>query len=781
MFRGFPSRALALAAAVGSVSASGTNRFGFTGPEVFPIDPGIALLHAADLDGDGLNDLIVVNNARSKINILYNRTGKTNALAEAVLPKNALRDVNELPPDARFRIDSIASEKRIFALVTGDFNGDGRTDLAYYGDPKELVMVANLGANGWAAPRRWSIEDGLPDPGALITADVNGDGKPDLVLLGEKAVYAITSKADGTLGEPEKITYSGTVKGIQNIDLNGDGRDDLLFVNWESANPFRFRLNVGPMQFGPEIHLPLAAIRSYTAEDLDGDKVPEIVTIAARSGRAAVSHFAQQPAEALVAGLKDGQFSTLALPKTEKSRRGVRWADLDGDGLPDLVYANPEDGELTLQFQTASGDLAAPKSFPTLTGVSDIVAMDWDGDGRAELFVLSGDEKQIGMTTLSAAGRVEFPKPLPLQGKPLIMAGGSLHKGEAPRLAVVTEREEKKAGKDGKDETSTVRELVLVDKDLKTTTQRLSETFKGAPVAMEWHDANQDGLPDLVILSPYDKVKLLVQRSNPGTNGLFLEADVNPPGGGVDAPWMATADVDGDGKPELLLAQKNFIRAVVLAGDEKAGWTFSVKDQINGSSGSSRIVAATALAAPGGGAPTIFLLDADRKVLTACVRESSGVWKAAKNPTLPVTEFTQIAPLALGGKTPNAIGFVGVNNVAWKKLDGQVWQFTELDGYETPIKDGHLHDVVAGDLNGDGRKDLVFIETAHNYIDLVSYDPPHSLLPANRWPVFEERAFRARGTPVAEPREAIVADVTGDKKNDLILIVHDRVLLYPQE
>ena len=58
-----------------------TNSFGFTGPEIFPIDDQISLLHAADLDGDGLNDLIVVNNLRSKINLLYNQTGKTNRAA----------------------------------------------------------------------------------------------------------------------------------------------------------------------------------------------------------------------------------------------------------------------------------------------------------------------------------------------------------------------------------------------------------------------------------------------------------------------------------------------------------------------------------------------------------------------------------------------------------------------------------------------------------------------------------------------------------------------------
>src|SRR5258705_5806385 len=86
--------------------ASGTNtnlnRFGFTGPEIFPIDPQIGQLRVADLDGDGLNDLIVVNNSRSKINLLYNQTGKTNLTQKPKM--TGRREFNELPPDARFRI-----------------------------------------------------------------------------------------------------------------------------------------------------------------------------------------------------------------------------------------------------------------------------------------------------------------------------------------------------------------------------------------------------------------------------------------------------------------------------------------------------------------------------------------------------------------------------------------------------------------------------------------------------------------------------------------------------
>ncbi len=82
-----------------------TNSLGFTGPEFYPLNDGIALLHAADLDGDGLNDLVVVNNLHSKINLQYNRTGKTNDVIDLHLPRKL--ELNELPPDARFRIDSI--------------------------------------------------------------------------------------------------------------------------------------------------------------------------------------------------------------------------------------------------------------------------------------------------------------------------------------------------------------------------------------------------------------------------------------------------------------------------------------------------------------------------------------------------------------------------------------------------------------------------------------------------------------------------------------------------
>ncbi|MGA2219825.1 MAG: hypothetical protein ABSG51_17170, partial [Terracidiphilus sp.] len=177
-------------------------------------------------------------------------------------------------------------------------------------------------------------------------------------------------------------------------------------------------------------------------------------------------------------------------------------------------------------------------------------------------------------------------------------------------------------------------------------------------------------------------------------------------------------------------------------------------------------------------APSLFLLDAEHKQLTLSERDSNGVWQVVKNIELPVTGFSDVKSVKLGGA---AVAFTGQNSVAWLPLSGDVWDLTKLDDYDTPITDGYLNDLIAGDLLGKGRKQLVFMETAKNYIDLVLFDKNCKLVPGDRWQVFEQHTFRGAQNAMPEPRECAVADVTGDKKNDLIVLVHDRILVYPQE
>lgn len=745
-----------------------TNRFGFAGKEIFPIDYQISQLRAADLDGDGLTDLVVVNNARSKITLLYNQTGKTNLTDKPTI--SLKRELNELPPGARFKIESIASEKRISSLVASDLNGDGRPDLAYFGEPKELVVLYNEGQHTWSGPKRFSLEDGLLNANALIDGDLNGDGRPDLLLLAENYIYWLAQDANHTLSEPEKIPYSGSLQALQVLDIQGDGRDDLLLVNWENTNPFRFRLQDDKGGLGPEIHFALPPIRSYWADDLDGDHKTEVVTVAQKSGRAQVSHFVRKDAEPLAGEWFQGQFELLPLSKTAKARRGIVCADVNGDGLPDLLAAEPESGQLTLHLQLAEGRFAVAKTFPTAIGVADLAVADWDGDGTPDIFTLSTDERQIGVTHYDEKGGIAFPKVLPVDGRPLALTAGTIEASGKAALVVILDQ-------DGR------REMQLLSAGGEVRRQKLDENFKSNPTSISLLDVDQDGLMDMVVLIPYEKIKILRQVAGKD----FEELDVLPPGGSAEQPWLSSSDIDGDGKAELLLAQRNFLRAVVLRPEERSpsnkrtGWSLVVKEQINGAASNSRITAAASLRNGTNRFDSLFLLDAERKVLTLCDRNTNGTWQVVRNLPLPVTDFRGLQALALGGTNANSIAFLGLNAVGWLRLRGQVWEFSELDGYETPIKDGYLNDVVSGDLNQDGRKDLVFLETGKSYIDVVTFEAPHELVPANRWQVFEERTFRGRRADASEPREALIADVTGDGKNDLVVLVHDRVILYPQE
>jgi hypothetical protein len=750
-------------------SEMATNLFGFTGREIYPIDDQISLLHAADLTGSGLNDLIVANNLRAKINILYNQTGKTNLSLSN--PSRKL-ELNELPPDARFRIDSIPTDERIAAMAVTDLNGDGRPDIIYYGDTRDLVVLYNLGTNGWSEPKRWHIEDGQMDANALVTGDLNGDGLTDVVLLGENgSLYFLPQLADHTLGDPRKIPYSGTPKSVQIVDVDGDGRNDLLLVDFDSPTPFRFRLQTADGQLGPEIYFKTPPIRSYVADNLEGDRTNFIVSVAQSSGRAEVSQFVHQPGEALSGAFHEGQFQVFPLNKTDAGERGMLWADINGDGRPDLLVAEPESGQLSVYLQQTNGSLAAAKTFPTLAGVSQIAAADWNSDGQPEIFVLSRDENAVGMTRLDPSGKLPFPTLIPLDGKPLVMATGVLKRGAKPVLAVIVD-------KDG------VRSLVIRSADGTIKAKRLSDSFKSNPASLSIQDVNQDGRPDLVVLIPYEKIKVLLQK----ISGDFDEVDVDPPGGAMEQPWLADVDVDGDGKDELLLPQKNFVRAVVLEQLPKTkgltnapGWQFRVKDQINGAEHDSRITGAVAVPNGTNAVASIFLLDAEHKQLTLCERDAAGVWRVVHNVDLPVADFGGISAVQLGGAGVESVVFPGLNTVGWLPLAGEVWELKKLDGYDTPIKNGYLNDVVAGDLMGDGRKELVFMETAKNYLDVVLFNRQHKLAPGDRWPVFEQHTFRGRENALPEPREALVVDVTGDKKNDLIVLVHDRILVYPQE
>ena len=110
-----------------------------------------------------------------------------------------------------------------------------------------------------------------------------------------------------------------------------------------------------------------------------------------------------------------------------------------------------------------------------------------------------------------------------------------------------------------------------------------------------------------------------------------------------------------------------------------------------------------------------------------------------------------------------------------------VWGHEEVSAYESRRKRSLFGATVSGALNGDGRIDVAVIDRRSHRISLLDYSGSHGLRHAVDFLVFEEKSFRGAAGAATEPREVIVSDVTGDDRPDLVLLVHDRIIVYPQD
>ena len=149
-------------------------------------------------------------------------------------------------------------------------------------------------------------------------------GGPTWCCSGKTNCICSPRKRMATLwASPEKIPFSGNIRSVQVVDADGDGRKDLLLVNWEDRNPFRFRLQKPDGQLGPEIYFPLPPIRSYWADSLEQNKRTQMVTIALNSGRRRYRVHPKTCRAHCPAVFRRASFPVLPLNRTEKARRGL--------------------------------------------------------------------------------------------------------------------------------------------------------------------------------------------------------------------------------------------------------------------------------------------------------------------------------------------------------------------------------------------------------------------------------------------------------------------------
>ena len=169
----------------------------------------IGNLQLKDLDGDKIDDIIVSNNGRSRIDLLLT----TKKPAEDKASRPFRKDPNELEYDRRLRLSSITVNKEVVSVDTGDFNGDGKPDLVFYGTPAELTILFNDGKAGFRESKKIPIGDLVQKPSALAVGDLDQDGRDDLAMLGDKELIFIYQTSTGVLTEPERVPHTASIRG----------------------------------------------------------------------------------------------------------------------------------------------------------------------------------------------------------------------------------------------------------------------------------------------------------------------------------------------------------------------------------------------------------------------------------------------------------------------------------------------------------------------------------------------------------------------------------------
>lgn len=764
--------------------------YGFEEIEIIKLDWGIKGLRIADFNRDGRNDIAVVNNRKARIELLVQKEAVGPGQTEVAVDANDI-DVNAIIPATRFDSQNIAVSQALFSLVSGDLNSDGLPDLAFYGEPKGLYVILQKADDAksekprslsWRTRKKIRIDDGLVTSNALVCADLNNDGADDLALAGSDGVYIIVQKDAGSLAEPVKYPTSARILGVKVGDLNGDNVNDLVLRTNDMEKPVHVRFGLGTGQLGPQVRFFTERPFPLMVHNIDEAAGDEILTIDSASGRLICY-------KSTAENRKDADWPILFYPLAsgqEGTKRDLALGDLDGDGLVDVTISDPGAAELVLYKQTAMIGLAEPVRFPAFADITSLSPADIDNDGKIELGILSVKEKVIGLSEFEN-DRLSFPRPLDVKGEPVAMELADIDSdGAIDCVYVSKEADEVRTLRTIHDLGSARKQRI----DSAEGTSLVLEKLTSNPDGLKVLDVDQDGLQDVLIFVSYESPILVRQTEG----GKFEVVDLAKAQGSLikDASLrsIALADVDGKEGWELLVAQKNFARSLVFSD----GRNWSVIDQYNAKTGTENKISAVAafnIDSDGpAGRPAILLLDGQKGRLQILKAGGDKTYRVDKQ--VDVGKWNSVAHLKMlfapltGGEAKSLLLFDSAKfALVTPPSAGNVAQYFEQQfSYETRIKDGTYGNLTAGDINSDGRTDIVMVDYKRNHIEILALDAGARPVPAMRFKVFEQKSYRSsrnRSKAGAEPRELEVADVTGDGKNDLVTVIHDRIIIYPQD
>jgi len=301
-------------------------------------------------------------------------------------------------------------------LATADFDKDGSADLVtanYYNDNASVLLgrgdgsfIATQGLSFSVAKRSEQAE--------LCMADFNGDGRIDLLKTddGSEDLTVLIGSGDGTFFKRKSIGVGPNLGNVAAADVNVDGRMDLVSAKNDGI---RVLLGVGDGTFmAPKRVVSLSSLETSAVSDFNGDGVPDVAVFLA--GEYHGDEW-EKPSVSVLLGDGTGSFTLKSKCYLEYVPECVAPYDVDGDGDIDVVLYNyPRSGidvippnDITTLLGNGKGDLSIAFHLDTGRDGASIAVGDFTGDGRIDVVTFND-----GWTICEGDGQGGFTKGLNL-------------------------------------------------------------------------------------------------------------------------------------------------------------------------------------------------------------------------------------------------------------------------------------------------------------------------------------------------------------------------------
>ncbi len=299
------------------------------------------------------------------------------------------------------------------SLLAGDFTGEGSTDLVSVGsslltggsDETEIATFANNGDGTFQAEKLTVPGSGFGEV-TMVAGDFNGDGRLDLASVNydSNVVTTLLNNGDGTFSPPGLDVTTPDATPLV-VDANGDGTDDVLVVDGSGDILYRQGIPGHPGTFEP----PVTVNPNVPSRDIAW--VPKTL-----EGPLLVSVDAQENAISLY-GYRDGVWVSFGSLLTGDLPSQIIAANLTGTGWIDLIVRNARDGTLSVFLNNgldgSTTNLGAPflpaQTLKVGLGISDVQAVETTGDGRLDLVVTNELTGEVDVLENSANGTFAAP------------------------------------------------------------------------------------------------------------------------------------------------------------------------------------------------------------------------------------------------------------------------------------------------------------------------------------------------------------------------------------